>query len=80
VSVDQSRHTWATSLSCFVLPDLRKSRNFKVQEYCYFVSELMAIVNSFGFVFCSIIFDNLFVQVGEFEHILQMSDSAAILP
>jgi hypothetical protein len=61
-----------------VLLALRENQNFTIEDYCDLFCELIAIVNSFGMVLCSIVVDNLPVQVTRLDRALQVNDSPVI--
>jgi hypothetical protein len=61
-----------------VLRSLRENQNFTVQDYCNLFPELMAILDSFGLILCSIVVDSLPAQVGGIDRALQLNNSHAI--
>jgi hypothetical protein len=60
------------------LLSLREKQNFTVQDYCNLFFELMAILDSFGLILCSIAVENLPAQVGGVDRALQLNNSPAI--
>jgi hypothetical protein len=61
-----------------ILLSLRESPHFTAHDYCNLFSELMAILDSFGVILCSIAVDNLPAHVGEVDRALQLNNSLAI--
>jgi hypothetical protein len=61
-----------------VLLSLREDQNFTVHDYCNRFSELMAILDSFGRILCSIAVDNLPAQVRGIDRALRLNNSPAI--
>jgi hypothetical protein len=57
---------------------LRENQNVTIQDYCNLFRELIVIVNSLGMVLCSIVVDNLPVEVSGLDRGLQLSDSPVI--